>query len=59
MSNGKSESFFLISSLREQNYGQNFPYYRQNWIPEEKNKRNLPTLDKKMDSCNDKFYDAN
>lgn len=39
MNNGKSESFFLITSLRERNYGQKFPYYRQSWKFGEKIRR--------------------
>lgn len=57
MNNGKSEIFFLITSLRKQNCGQKFPYYRQSWKCGE-NRRNLCTLDKKTDSFNDKLHDS-
>lgn len=59
MRNGKSENFLLITSLREQNCGQKFPWYRQSWKPGERNRRNPSTLGKKTDNCNDKLHDTN
>lgn len=59
MRNGKSENFLVITSLREQNCGQKFPWYRQSWKPGESNRRNPSTLGKKTDNCNDKLHDTN
>lgn len=56
--NYRSENILIIS-LREQNYEQKSPDYRQSQKLEEKNRRNNPTLDKKTDNCNDVFHDIN